>query len=207
MRRHSAKPTTLSERIIADHVRAATFCIADGVLPSNEGRGYVLRRLIRRAAVHARRVELRVDLSTAVGIAVGIYSQHYTELVGMQPAITEAVKAESDRFQRTIEQGMEQFEKVVARYKQAIPGDEAFKLHDTFGFPLELTRELADERGLEVDEEGFRAAMAAQRERSRGTIAQHWVAVKDLPRSDFTGYNELSTSSKVVALRSGGRAV
>jgi alanyl-tRNA synthetase len=207
VRQHSAKPTTLSERIIADHIRAATFCMADGVLPSNEGRGYVLRRLIRRAAVHARRVELRVDVSTAVGVAVEIYRKHYSELAAMQASITDGVRAESDRFRRTIEQGMEQFEKVVARHKQAIPGDDAFKLHDTFGFPLELTRELAEERGVEVDEEGFRAAMAAQRERSRGTIASQWVAVKDLPRSEFIGYSELSTSSRLVALRSAGRAV
>jgi len=207
VRQHSVKPTTLSERIIADHIRAATFCIVDGVLPSNEGRGYVLRRLIRRAAVHARRVELRVDVSTAVPPAVEIYRRHYPELVARQASITDVVKQESDRFQRTVEQGMEQFEKVAARHQQAIPGDEVFKLHDTFGFPLELTRELAGERGVEVDEEGFRSAMAAQRERSRGAIAQHWVAVKDLPRSQFTGYDELSTASKLLALRSDGKPV
>src|SRR5579859_5413575 len=207
VRQHSVKPTTLSERIIADHIRAATFCIADGVLPSNEGRGYVLRRLIRRAAMHARRVELRVDVSTAVAIAVGIYRGHYSELSERQASITDVVRAESDRFQRTIEQGMEQFEKIAARHKRAIPGDDVFKLHDTFGFPLELTRELAEERGMEVDEEGFRTAMAAQRERSRGTIAQHWVAVKDLPRSQFTGYEDLTTTSKVLALRRDGKSV
>jgi alanyl-tRNA synthetase len=206
VRRNSTTPTTLSERIIADHIRAATFCIADGVLPSNEGRGYVLRRLIRRSAAHARRVGLRVDLSSAVAVAAGIYREPYPELVQRQASITNVVKDESDRFQRTIEQGMEQFEKVVARHQQAIPGEEVFKLHDTFGFPLELTRELADERGVELDEEGFRAAMAAQRERSRGTIAQRWVAVKDLPRSEFTGYEELTTRSELVALRSEGRA-
>ena len=100
---------------------------------------------------------------------------------------------------------MEQFEKVAARHQQAIPGDEVFKLHDTFGFPLELTRELAEERGIEVDEEGFRAAMEAQRERSRGGIAQRWVAVKDLPRSEFTGYHELATSTSAIAGPAQGR--
>ena len=207
VRQHSSKPTTLSERIIADHVRAATFCIADGVLPSNEGRGYVLRRLIRRASVHARRIGLTVDVSTGVEVAVAIYRGHYPELTERQASIVDVVRNESERFQRTIEQGMEQFEKVAARHKSSIPGDEAFKLHDTFGFPLELTRELAEERGVEVDEEGFKAAMLQQRERSRGAIAQHWVAVKDLPRSEFTGYTDLSAQSGVLALRSGGSAV
>jgi alanyl-tRNA synthetase len=207
VRQHSSKPTTLSERIIADHVRAATFCIADGVLPSNEGRGYVLRRLIRRASVHARRIGLTVDVSTGVEVAVAIYREHYPELTERQASIVDVVRNESERFQRTIEQGMEQFEKVAARRKSSIPGEEAFMLHDTFGFPLELTRELAEERGIEVDEEGFKAAMLQQRERSRGAIARHWVTVKDLPRSEFTGYTDLSAESRVLALRSGGRAV
>jgi len=207
VRNNGAKPTTLSERIIADHIRAAVFVIGDGVFPSNEGRGYVLRRLIRRAAIHARRAEVKrplIELAVIVGAEM---REPYPELQQQMAKIQGILGDELVRFNRTIEQGMEQFEKVAARQKQAIPGEDAFKLHDTFGFPLELTRELADERGIEVDEEGFRAAMAAQRERSRGAISQHWVAVKDLPRSEFTGYEELTTQSEVLALRSEGRAV
>ena len=207
VRDNSDRPTTLSERIVADHVRAATFCIADGVLPSNEGRGYVLRRLIRRASVHARRVGLRSDVSEGVAIAVRVYRQQYPELAERQRSIVDAVKTESEKFQRTIEQGMEQFEKVAARHTKRVPGEDVFRLHDTFGFPLELTRELAQERGIEVDEEGFSAAMKAQRERSRGATAQQWVTVKDLPRSEFTGYQDLATTAKIVALRSEGRSV
>ena len=207
VRQNSEHPTTLSERIIADHVRAAAFVIGDGVLPSNEGRGYVLRRLIRRAAVHGRRVGLRRDVSEAVSVAVAIYREPYPELAQRQRAITEAVSTESERFKRTIEQGIEQFEKVASRHRDSIPGAEAFKLHDTFGFPLELTRELAAERGIEVDEEGFRASMQQQRERSRGASAHKLVEAKDLPRTEFTGYSELTTESTVVALRRDGRAV
>src|SRR5207244_11678813 len=118
-----------------------------------------------------------------------------------------AVSDEIGRFSRTLEQGIDQFERVVAKYPKRIPGDEAFKLHDTFGFQLELTRELADERGIEVDDEGFKTAMAAQRERSRGAIKQKWASVENLPRPEFTGYHELSTGSEVGALRQAGRPV
>src|SRR5216683_1176170 len=205
IRDHSKKPTTLSERIIADHIRAATFVIADGVLPSNEGRGYVLRRLIRRAAIHARRIGFDRPLTDVV-ISVGVVMHDaYPEVQQRMPQIQGAVSDEIGRFGRTLEQGIDQFERVVAKNPKRIPGGEAFKLHDTFGFQLELTRELADERGIEVDEEGFKAAMAAQRERSRGAIKQMWTSVETIPRSEFTGYGELSTESKIAALRKGGK--
>src|SRR5438552_2232509 len=207
IRDHSKRPTTLSERIIADHIRAATFVIADGVLPSNEGRGYVLRRLIRRAAIHARRVGLNRPLTDVVIKVGAVMHDAYPEVQRRMPQIQSAVSDEIGRFSRTLEQGIDQFERVVAKYPKRIPGDEAFKLHDTFGFQLELTRELADERGIEVDDEGFKTAMAAQRERSRGAIKQMWTSVENLPRSEFTGYRELSTDSKIAALRKEGKPV
>src|SRR6266550_743929 len=207
IRDQSQKPTTLSERIIADHIRAATFVIADGVLPSNEGRGYVLRRLIRRAAIHARRVGLNRPLTDVVIKVGAVMHDAYPEVQRRMPQIQSAVSDEIGRFSRTLEQGIDQFERVVAKYPKRIPGDEAFKLHDTFGFQLELTRELADERGIEVDDEGFKTAMAAQRERSRGAIKQMWTSVENLPRSEFTGYHELSTDSKIAALRKDGKPV
>ncbi|MGH7759852.1 MAG: alanine--tRNA ligase [Candidatus Dormibacteraceae bacterium] len=197
----SPRPATLSERIVADHLRAATFVIADGVTPSNEGRGYVLRRLIRRAAIHGRKMGLTASLSAGVAVAVAMFKAHYPELQQSEKHIIEVVRTESDRFNRTLEQGMEQFEKIATQHAKTIPGVDAFRLHDTYGFPLELTRELAAERSIEVDEEGFRAAMEEQRARSRRGTPQGWALAKDLPRSEFTGYRELTTASKVVALR------
>ena len=207
VRSASPRPTTLSERIVADHLRAATFVIADGVIPSNEGRGYVLRRLIRRAAIHGRKMELSAPLSAGVGVAVSMFKDHYPELREREAHIVEVVKAESDRFDRTLEQGMAQFEKIATQHTKTIAGGDAFRLHDTYGFPLELTRELAAERGVEVDEVGFSAAMEEQRARSRRGTPQGWALAKDLPKSEFTGYGELTTSSKVVALRKDGEPV
>ena len=207
VREHSKKPTTLSERIIADHVRAITFCICDGVVPSNEGRGYVLRRLIRRAALHARNIELSAKLSAGAGRAVAMFKDHYPELAERQRLIIQTIDEEAERFARTLDLGMEQFEKVVARGGKTVSGPDAFKLHDTFGFPLELTRELAAERALQVDDDGFRSEMALQRERSRRAIPNQWAKAKDLPRSEFTGYHELTTDSTVLAVRREGAVV
>jgi alanyl-tRNA synthetase len=204
VRKSSKSPTTLSERIVADHIRAATFIIADGVTPSNEGRGYVLRRLIRRAAIHGRKIGMIAPLSGGIGVAVSMFRDHYPELKEHEKLITEVVEAEANRFNKTLEQGMEQFEKVVAQHPKVIPGADAFRLHDTYGFPLELTRELAAERGIEVDEEGFRIAMAEQRARSRKGTSQGWALAKDLPKSEFTGYRELTTDSEVTAVRKDG---
>ncbi|TME04697.1 MAG: alanine--tRNA ligase [Chloroflexi bacterium] len=204
---HSHKPTQLSERIIADHIRAITFCISDGVVPSNEGRGYVLRRLVRRAALHARNVGLSTKLSAGAQRTVAMFKGHYPELADREKFIAETIDAEADRFAKTLEQGMEQFEKVASRGAKTVSGEDAFRLHDTFGFPLELTRELANERGIAVDEEGFRSEMTAQRERSRRAIPHQWTLAKDLPKSEFTGYRELTTASKITGLRRGGSPV
>jgi alanyl-tRNA synthetase len=207
VRQNSDKPTTLSERIIADHIRAATFVIGDGVMPSNEGRGYVLRRLIRRAAIHAQRAGLRrplTDLAVMVGAEM---REPYPELQLQMPAIQGVLGDELVRFNRTVEQGLEQFEKVAAQHPITIPGADAFRLHDTYGFPLELTRELAAERGIEVDEQGFRASMEEQRARSRRGTPQGWALAKDLPKSEFTGYRELTTETKVFALRKDDKPV
>ena len=207
VREHSSKPTTLSERIVADHVRAITFCISDGVVPSNEGRGYVLRRLLRRAALHARRIGFADRLSAGAQRTVAMFKDHYPELAERERFITETIEAEAERFARTLEQGMEQFEKVASRGGNVVSGADAFRLHDTFGFPLELTRELASERGLQVDEEGFRSEMAVQRQRSRRAIPSQWTQARDLPKSEFTGYHELSAETNVLALRREGSTV
>src|SRR5258708_28350272 len=124
-----------------------------------------------------------------------MFKEHYPELRQQEKVITEVVETESDRFNRTLEQGMEQFEKVAAQHPKTIPGVDAFRLHDTFGFPLELTHELAAERRIAVDEEGFGAAMEQQRARSRRGTPQGWALATDLPKSEFTGYQELATET------------
>jgi alanyl-tRNA synthetase len=207
VREHSTKPTTLSERIIADHVRAITFAISDGVVPSNEGRGYVLRRLIRRAALHGRNIGLSAKLSEGAQRTVAMFADHYGELRQRERIITTTIDAETERFARTLEEGMEQFEKVAARRGKVVPGVDAFRLHDTFGFPLELTRELAGELGMDVDETGFDAEMRLQRERSRRNLPQQWGVAKGLPHSHFSGYHELTTETHISALRREGAAI
>jgi alanyl-tRNA synthetase len=207
IRGFSDKPVTLSERIVADHVRAACFVMLEQITPSNEGRGYVLRRLIRRATVHARRMNMHSQLGGLVDEVVNVMGEAYPELREQSTVIRAGITSEEERFQHTLDQGMEMFERIVVKHSQAIPGSEAFKLHDTFGFPIDLTRELAEERGLQVDEEGFKAAMAAQKERSRRELPRGWSAAKDLPRSQFTGYSELTSEASIVALRRAGESV
>jgi alanyl-tRNA synthetase len=207
IRDHGDKRLTVSERIVADHIRAACFVMLENVTPSNEGRGYVLRRLIRRATIHARRLNLRSPLGALVAEVVKVMESPYPELREREAMIRDGINGEETRFERTLEQGMELFERIAAKHPQSIPGVEAFKLHDTFGVPIDLTRELARERGIEVDQEGFATAMAAQRERSRGKVTQHLAAAKDLPKSEFTGYTQLVTESSVAALRKDGKPV
>ena len=207
VREHSQRPTTLSERVIADHARAITFCIADGVVPSNEGRGYVLRRLIRRAALHARNISMSAQLSDGARRTIGVYRDPYPELKDRERFIAETIDTEAERFARTLEQGMEQFEKIASRGGKTIAGADAFRLHDTFGFPLELTRELAAERGIEIDDAGFRDEMSAQRHRSRKNAPQTLAKATDLPRSEFTGYRELATEARITGIRRDGASV
>ncbi len=159
-----SEEATKAHRVLADHGRAMTFLIADGVVPSNEGRGYVLRRVIRRAVQHGQRIGLR-DLWRVPAVVAGQMGEAYPEVRGHAEEIERVVRAEEERFTETLERGMKLFEEIAAR--GAISGDDAFRLHDTYGFPLELTRELAADRGLGVDEEEFRRLMAEQRSRSR----------------------------------------
>jgi alanyl-tRNA synthetase len=201
----SEKQSTFSERIVADHVRAASFVIADGVSPSNEGRGYVLRRLIRRATLHAERLAMHSPVGRLVDDVVAVMRAPYPEIEQQAGLIRAAIDQEAARFQRTLHDGMEQFERIVAQQPKVISGADAFKLHDTFGFPIDLTRELAEERGIAVDEDGFRAAMEEQRARSRRGTPQGWALAQDMPKSEFTGYRELATESKVTALRKDGK--
>lgn len=171
IRSAAANYSERSARIVADHIRTSTFMLGDenGVVPSNVDRGYILRRLIRRAVRHARAIGL--DVERLVGLSdafVAAYSETYAELARNRDRIATELKAEIDRFAHTVEQGEKEFEKLISRVESGrISGTDAFRLYDTYGFPIEMTRELAKENGLGVDADGFDAAFRAHRENSR----------------------------------------
>ncbi|MBO0746381.1 MAG: alanine--tRNA ligase, partial [Candidatus Dormibacteraeota bacterium] len=208
VRANAAQPGVAVERVLADHLRSMTFIVADGVLPSNEGRGYVLRRLIRHAALEARKARFRAPLADGVRLVVEGLKDQYPYLVERECDVRAAIAAEDEQFGRTLGRGLELFEKIAAgATDRTLPGDQVFRLHDTEGFPVELTRELALERGLRVDEDGFERAMAEQRERSRKAIVHNWADLRALPRSEFLGYERLEVDAEVVLLRAEGREV
>jgi alanyl-tRNA synthetase len=188
---------TKAHRILADHGRGMTFLVGDGVMPSNEGRGYVLRRIIRRAVQQARTIGLS-DLWRITDIVVEQMDTWYPELGENRALISETIRAEEERFSQTLERGLRVFEEVAAR--GSISGDDAFTLAATYGFPVELTRELAVERGLEVDEEEFSRRMGEHREISRSTEAR---AVGDIggPTTEFAGYEKTQTLTAVSAYK------
>ena len=157
-----------SYQVVADHSRAMTFLLAEGVTPSNEGPGYVLRRIMRRAVRHGRLLGInRPFLRETASVVIDIMGGAYPQLVQRRDAVLDAIEAEEEKFARTLEAGSARLEELV-RAGGTISGADAFRLHDTFGFPIDLTIEMAAERGIDVDRAGFDAAMAEQRERSRG---------------------------------------
>jgi alanyl-tRNA synthetase len=208
-----------SLRVIADHIRACSFLVVDGVLPSNEGRGYVLRRIIRRALRHGWMLGVRGDFFwKMVAPLVEVMGEAYPELAGKREFVERALKAEEERFGETLEHGMRIFDEVAARHAvkaaASIPGAEAFRLYDTYGFPVDLTADIARERGLAVDMAGFDAAMAQQRETARAagkfgggtTLPAELVA--QLQPTQFLGYDTLAAGGlEVVALLKDGHSV
>ena len=199
-----------SLRVIADHIRACAFLVCDGVIPSNEGRGYVLRRIARRAMRHGYKLgqkqpffyKLVPDLVREMG-------SPYPELKREQQRVTATLKQEEERFAETLETGMAILETALAKNAKRLDGDVAFKLYDTFGFPVDLTADIGRERGFEIDMDGFNAAMAAQQERSRagskfkaGTQLEYKGA-----KTGFRGYDTLSEEARVVALYREGSPV
>lgn len=199
-----------SLKVIADHIRSCSFLIADGVLPSNEGRGYVLRRIIRRAVRHGYKLgqskpffhKLVTDLVKEMGDA-------YPELKEKQAQIEEALKNEESRFAQTLETGMALLENALAKGGKTLDGEIIFKLYDTYGFPYDLTADICRERNIELDEAGFEREMEAQRARARA--AQSFKANAQLPYdgqdTEFKGYSERQTESKVLALYKDGEQV
>src|SRR6478672_11220664 len=192
-----SEAATKAHRILADHGRGMTFLVGDGVLPSNEGRGYVLRRIIRRAVQQARTIGLS-DLWRVTEIVVEQMGGWYPELVENRALIKDTIKAEEERFSQTLERGLKVFEEIAAR--GSISGDDAFTLAATYGFPVELTRELAVDRGLEVDEEEFSRRMGEHREISRSTETRAVGEIGGHP-ADFVGYEKTETLTAVSAYK------
>jgi len=201
----------VSLKVVAEHGRATTFLIADGVLPSNEGRGYVLRRELRRVVSHARRLGIeREVMPRLVETTIQEFGEAYPELVENRAYVEQVAASEEERFASTLRQGMALFETEVERAKPSgvLPGDVLFKLHDTFGFPKELTRELVEDAGLSVDEERFEALMAEQRERAKKAARKERLGedVAELAastaRTEFVGYESLETDARVLAVLS-----
>ena len=206
----SAK-TDVSLRVITDHIRASTMMICDGVLPSNEGRGYVLRRLLRRAARHGKLLGVNEPfLFRVVDMVIHENEGAYPDLREKQGYITKVIHEEEKSFAKTIDGGMKIFAEVLAAHKAAgetvISGADAFRLHDTYGFPLDLTTDMAEEAGMTVDEEGFRAKMEAQRQAAREALGDGKDAWKGLDLgldntpTAFTGYSVLADEGTVLAL-------
>ncbi len=212
----AADPGSKSLRVIADHTRACSFLIADGVLPSNEGRGYVLRRIIRRAVRHGYMLgQSQPFFYRMVETLAGAMGDAYPVLLKDGTRISQVLEDEERRFARTLDTGMGILRKVMERCKagDAIDGDTAFLLYDTYGFPLDLTEDIARENGLGVDRQGFDAAMDQQRQRAReaGQFSQQETisaeAVQVLPATVFTGYDCAAGTGEVVGILVGGQRV
>jgi alanyl-tRNA synthetase len=207
-----------SLRILAEHGRAITFLVADGVLPSNEGRGYVLRRILRRAVRHGKLLGREEPFLDKIANAVmEIMGEQYPELRERRSFVLGVVAQEETGFQQTLAVGTamveELMEGVASEGGSVLPGAEVFRLYDTYGFPLELTREMASEHGLELDEAGFEEAMVAQRQRAREAqtfgLAREGEFYRplDLPRTSFLGYERLAAPSTIINLARDGTAV
>ena len=204
-----------SLRVISDHIRACSFLIVDGVLPSNEGRGYVLRRIIRRALRHGYMLGVKAPFfSRMVAPLVEEMGAAYPELAAKHATVEKTLLAEEERFGETLEHGMKVFDEIASRAEKIIPGNDAFRLYDTYGFPVDLTADIARERGLSVDMPAFETAMNAQRDRARAASQFETKAslsaelVQKLKATEFLGYDGLSADGlKVVAIVRGGRDV
>ncbi len=203
----------VSIRVVTDHIRSTTFLIGDGVVPQNEGRGYVLRRLLRRAARHGRLLGIKEPFLYKVCETVIEENKNaYPELLENKEFIIKVIRNEEERFAKTIDAGLvmcsDIVKKVKSEGKDVFPGDEAFKLYDTYGFPIDLTREIAEENNITVDEEGFNACMKIQKDTAReatknalGDVAWTEDVLKGInAETNFVGYSELSCDAEVLAI-------
>ena len=201
--------TDVSLRVITDHIRSTTMLIGDGVLPSNEGRGYVLRRLLRRAARHGRL--LGIDHPFLYEIAATVIEENksaYPELVDQKEFIQKLIRTEEESFGKTIDQGLELLGELMDKADgNTISGEDAFRLYDTFGFPLDLTRDIVEEKGFTVDEETFQSLMKEQKERARSARKKGVDGWDDagsqydgLPKTEFVGYDALSAECEILTI-------
>ncbi len=210
---HTSKEQ-MAFRVIADHVRMLTFAIADGGLPSNEGRGYVMRRILRRAARYGRKLDLHEPfLYKIVPRVVEIMGDVYPEIRERMKHVQAVIKSEEEHFNRTLDRGLEIFEKIKEELQShnetVIPGLAVFRLYDTYGFPVDLTRILAEENGLTLDMKGFEEMMKAQRERARAASKfvmddggqQDWIVLNEGKDSQFVGYDRLRVKTRIMRYR------
>jgi len=201
----------IAMRVIADHIRTLTFAIADGATPSNEGRGYVLRRLLRRAARYGRKINLKEPfLYKLVQVVVDDFGSVFPELKSNRLNIEKIIKAEEESFNATLDRGLDLFDVLVRKLKsenvKSIPGDEVFKLYDTYGFPVDLTNVMAREQGFSIDEVRFNELMDEQKERARKSTKEKMATlemplswkIKTIDPTLFTGYDELKSEAKVI---------
>jgi alanyl-tRNA synthetase len=208
-----------SHRVIADHLRSSSFLIADGVTPSNEGRGYVLRRIMRRAMRHAHLLGATDPLMHRLApTLIAEMGEAYPELKRAEPAIVDTLRQEEERFRRTLGRGMSLLDEATAGLNEGdvLSGETAFKLYDTYGFPLDLTQDAVRAKGLTVDLPGFDAAMTRQREQAREawtgsgqvSAAGEWFAIRDrLGPTQFVGYEDIEITGELLALVEGGREI
>ena len=211
--KYGENPTTdISYKVIADHIRALSFAIGDGALPSNEGRGYVLRRLLRRAVMHGKKLGIeKAFLYDLVPVVGEIMVSYYPEVLQQKEFIEKVVRTEEERFNETINEGLEILNQVIAEVKKAngttLAGKDIFKLYDTYGFPVELTEEVAEDEGLKVDHEGFEKEMEAQRQRARAarstekSMGVQSALLTDIKvDSKFIGYDQVESDSKLLVI-------
>ena len=197
--------TDISLRIVTDHARCVSFMIADGIMPSNEGRGYVLRMILRRALRHGYLLGLDLPfMEPVIQTVIDKYCAQYPELKENEAKIKATILKEEERFKLTLDKGYQLIESLIEKADKMISGEDAFKLYDTYGFPFELTNEIAAEKGLSVDEAGFKAAMQEQKERARAS-AQKVVITDDLnyinnPATDFVGYEKNVENAKILSI-------
>ncbi|KAF0144283.1 MAG: alanyl-tRNA synthetase [Nitrospirae bacterium] len=210
----------VSMRVISDHIRTASFLLSDGLMPSNEGRGYVLRRIIRRASRYAKLLGINEPvLYKFIDPAADSMGDVYPELIEEKERASKVLRFEEERFSRTLEQGMKIMDEVIAAAKKSglksIPGDEIFRLYDTFGFPVDLARDIASDNNLILDEDGFHREMEMQRERARASWVGEEEAVSSIYRellseigkTEFIGYELLESSSVVKAILKEGKVI
>ena len=211
---HTDEKSDVSLRVITDHIRSTTFMIGDGVMPSNSGRGYVLRRLLRRAARHGRLLGInRPFLAEVADTVINENKNAYPNLVEKRDFIVNVISTEEESFNRTIDAGLDVLAKMIDESKsKELNAEDAFKLQDTFGFPIDLTKEILEEKGMTVDEEKFKELVLVQRKRSRdahkGAGAEGWndtgVVTKGIEKTDFKGYDSYEAEGKIIAFITDG---